>query len=483
MGLFQSKESKTPALASLAEVDRRAPATTKRPADGSDSTRVYAAPLPFPLKRTNAPLKLRRSPKRPRVRTPVVFPPGAGTTCSGVPKRKLAPTQRQHGRWVRTNIEKWDRTHGNTEPEPEPKTETTHKVERSLAEQLLAFACASHPTCGARSAAALMWRHDGLPANLRRVIAESDLFFAVCVTAPKFRVFHFGVSPLTLGVSAEPREVYVKHMQCRKATFADLSHIIFVKKELLSHSRARYLLIDALTGRKEILLQGTHSYTRHTANHQWWVCYDLHDKVLHVENLVEKRYICCAAGDIDVPKYTGAFMYLSKINRNELVICIEQLSSGIFRHYLPNMFLGLAHRESGHKMGTNGLILRTKHANLVTGDLFHVVEAKNSSKCKQLSSYVTALEQVDFHRFCISKQDRYEIWGYTGVNEETPHQLKEITCFLPLEPLTTVFAEAGFLFKVQRVANSIEVRHAKTCFPIFTVRLDHAWKLTITQVV
>ncbi|KAH3722817.1 hypothetical protein Pelo_18478 [Pelomyxa schiedti] len=114
-----------------------------------------------------------------------------------VAKRKLAPKQRQHGRWVRTNVD--------------APTETTHQVERNLAEQLLAFACASHPTCGARSAAALMWRHDGLPANLRRVIAESDPFFAVCVTAPKFRVFHFGASPLTLGVSVEPREISVKH--------------------------------------------------------------------------------------------------------------------------------------------------------------------------------------------------------------------------------------------------------------------------------
>ncbi|KAH3765590.1 hypothetical protein Pelo_2551 [Pelomyxa schiedti] len=72
-----------------------------------------------------------------------------------------------------------------------------------------------------------------------RVYAAPLPFFAVCVTAPKFRVFHFGVSPLTLGVSAEPREVYVKHIQCCKATSADPSHIIFVKKELLSHSRAR----------------------------------------------------------------------------------------------------------------------------------------------------------------------------------------------------------------------------------------------------
>ncbi|KAH3764392.1 hypothetical protein Pelo_3736 [Pelomyxa schiedti] len=251
-------------------------------------------------------------------------------------------------------------------PNPNPKPKP-HQVERSLAEQLLAAAC---------SAAAHMWRHDGLPANLRR-----------------FRVFHFGVSPLTLSVSAEPREVYVKHIQCRKATSADLLHIIFVKKELLSHSRTRYLLIDALTGRKEILLQGTHSYTRHTANHQWWVCYDLHDKVLHVENLVEKRHICCATGDIDVPKYTGVFMYLSKINRNELVICIEreELSGKLLyifvidveqsfrqeysvityqtccpipsnQHYGSSVVissLGLAHRESGHKIGTNGLTLRT----------------------------------------------------------------------------------------------------------------------------
>ncbi|KAH3767149.1 hypothetical protein Pelo_946 [Pelomyxa schiedti] len=477
--------------------------TTTPPLRTGDGTAFVVVPPPppplGPLKRTDAPFHLWRSPKRPRVATTaLVVPPGAASSAR-VAKRKLAPKRRQHGRWVRTNVKAPDKI------KIDAPTETTHKVELSLAEQLLAFACASHPTCGARSAAALMWRHDGLPANLRRVIAESDLFFAVCVTAPKFRVFHFGISPLTLGVSVEPREISVKHMQCRNAAFAGQSNICFVKKELLGHLCARFSLVDVMTGRKEILLPSTHSYTRYAANHAWWVCYDFQGKVLHVANLLERRYARCPSGDIDVPEHTGAFMYLSKMNRNEAVLCVErgelsgklcifvidveqsfhQGSSVIARQTCCQIPAGQAYGSSllisglGSPYGnsrqrtrscTNDsfIILRTKYADLVTGgDLFHVVEARttSSSECRQLSSDVTALAQVDCHRFCISKQDRYEIWGFTvgggggeggAVEEPTPHRLKEITCFLPLEPLTTVFAEAGFLFKVRRGDNSIE---------------------------
>ncbi|KAH3731293.1 hypothetical protein Pelo_17875 [Pelomyxa schiedti] len=74
-------------------------------------------------------------------------------------------------------------------------------------DQLLAFACAGHPRCGAASPARLLWLRDPRAAAAVRDACFFQRSFRVAVFEGHHKPYHvlaFGVSPATLGVTSAP---------------------------------------------------------------------------------------------------------------------------------------------------------------------------------------------------------------------------------------------------------------------------------------
>ncbi|KAH3722584.1 hypothetical protein Pelo_18710 [Pelomyxa schiedti] len=432
-----------------------------------------------------------KPPLQPQVPIPVVLP-GCGTPLAA--EEQPGPVLRNRRRPV--------------VPVPAP----TYGVGVGGRAQVAALAAACHPRCGARAAARLIWRHEGLPQYLWELVRESRVSFYVCLMNPKFHVLHFGISALTLGVLAEPRELCVKAFRCRNVTSAGRSHLNIVKKEMLGGRRCRYALMDAMRGDVWLLMESGASYTQHAANHKWWLCYNFKESTLHVANLARKAVVPCYSDFMTVEGdvYNKAAFFFNCANADEAVVAIELAggkmeldlidleetfsnqtvaSTCTVRFVLPagqTLDSGLVF-HSGTRGGGQGqtssrnhtytFIVKSQYKGHIDGDVFRleVAEPATSCQCVHICGNATAVTQLDAGHFCVSMVNRFDIW-----ESHATKPLRTVACKLPSAPLTKMFSEAGTLIHVED--DVVEVQDWRSGALILTMSFHGTWHPTVTRV-
>ncbi|KAH3705932.1 hypothetical protein Pelo_19520 [Pelomyxa schiedti] len=241
---------------------------------------------------------------------------------------------------------------------------------------------------------------------------------------------------------------------------------------MLGGHRCRYALMDAIQGDAWLLMELSASYTRHAANHKWWLCYNFKESIVYIANLVDKVVVRCYSDftTVEGDVYNQAAFFFNCANADEAVVAIELdggkveldlidiektfryqtvTSTCTVRFVLPagqTLDSGLLFDsiECGEQTGRKcTFIVKSTYNGRIDGDVFQlqVTEPATSCQCVHIYSNATAVTQLDAAHFCVSMVDRFDICECHSMKP-----VRTVACKLPSAPLTKMTGSLGLSF-------------------------------------